>query len=130
MTTIFKSNVRALFTHPTSDQQLFARIQQVTGTHLRGSRLLLELYAPGPVLPLPWLQTLTCVVKNHAGQMARANIEKIVQYSNGYIIVMTEELTHAVDEAAHHEAGAVITINSPSGLQRIEPLEPERRVQP
>lgn len=125
-----QSNVRGLFTSRASDQRLFDRILSVTAAHIRGNRLLMELYAPGPLLPLPWLQTLSCVVKNGDAQMGVARVEKILRHDDGHIVVLTEPLKAAVNEDTRREVGSFLKITTASGLQRIEPLTPLLQAKP
>lgn len=126
-----KSNVRGLFTSRASDRRLFDRIHSVTAAHIRGNRLLMELYAPGPLLPLPWLQTLTCVVKNGDALAGVAKVEKILRHDDGHIVVVTEPFKAAVNEdAPRREAGSFLKITTASGLERVEPLTPLLQAKP
>lgn len=125
-----KSNVRGLFTHRASDKRLFERIHSVTAAHIRGNRLLMELYAPGPMLPLPWLQTLTCVVKNGDAPAGVARVEKVLRHDDGHIVVVTEPFTAAVNEDVRREAGSYLKITTASGLRRVEPLTPLLKAKP
>lgn len=125
------SNVRGLFTSRASDRRLFDRIHSVTAAHIRGNRLLMELYAPGPLLPLPWLQTLTCVVKNGDAQTGVAKVEKILKHDDGHIVVVTEPFKAAVNEdTPRREAGPFLKITTASGLERFEPLAPLLQAKP
>ncbi len=117
-----QSNVRGLFTSRTTDQRLFGRILSVTAAHIRCNRLLMELHAPGPLLPLPWLQTLTCVVRNGDDLTGVAKVEKIMRHNDGYIVVVTEPFKAAVKEDTRREAGSFLKITTASGLERVEPL--------
>jgi hypothetical protein len=117
-----KSNVCGLFTHQASDQRLFERIISVTAAYIRHNRLLMEIHAPGPLLPLPWLKTLTCVVRNGDALAGVAKVERIMRHNDGYIVVVTEPLTAAVKEDCRREAGSFLKITTASGLQRTESL--------
>jgi hypothetical protein len=125
-----KSNVQGLFTSRASDKRLFGRIISITAAHIRGNRLLMELHAPGPLLPLPWLQTLSCVVRNGDALAGVAKVERIMRHDDGYIVVVTEPLKAAVKEDTRREAGSFLKITTASGLERVEPLTPLLQAKP